>query len=156
MRINMKLVLDGYTTRKRDVYISRSTIAKHGVLHILSIAGMQRACAYCWHATHMRGIYLTICERLLSRRFPSPNPIGRGTSPARLRPIRRREVRGRSCPLEEPIDPAVPGEDRSPCLVQKFLHTSTAQTTRRRKRLSPGSTPPRTVWKHQPDRPITD
>ena len=65
-------------------------------------------------------------------------------------------MRGGSCPSGKPNNLAAHGKDRSPYPVQQSLHTSTTPTTWGRKRLSPGSKPPRTVWKLQPRRPITD
>ena len=55
------------------------------------------------------------------------------------------------------IEPAHPGEDRFPSPDRKSFHTSTNPTTLGRKRSSlGGSTPPRTVWKLQPQQPIAD
>ena len=49
------------------------------------------------------------------------------------------------------IQPARSREDRVSTPDHKYFHTSTNPTTRRRKRPSPGSIPPRTVWKPQPN-----
>ena len=48
------------------------------------------------------------------------------------------------------IDPAPPAENKVPTQHHESLHTSTTPTNRGRKRLSPGSIEPRTVWKPQP------
>ena len=47
------------------------------------------------------------------------------------------------------VEPAPPGEDRAPCPDHKSLRISTTPTPLGRKRCSPGSTPPRTLWKPQ-------
>ena len=55
-----------------------------------------------------------------------------------------------SCPSGQRRGPAAPGEDKFPSPDQKAFHTSTTPTTRGRKRSSPRSTPPSTVWNPQP------
>ena len=62
-------------------------------------------------------------------------------------------ARGESCPSGQRRGPAAPGEDKFPFLGQKSFHIS---TTRGRKRRSPGSIPPRRVWKPQPNRLVDD
>ena len=57
---------------------------------------------------------------------------------------------GESCPSGQHRGPAAPGEDRVSSPDEKFFHISTTPTTRGRKRRSPGSIPPRTVWRPQP------
>ena len=59
-------------------------------------------------------------------------------------------ARGESCPSGQRRGPAAPGEDKFPSPVQKPLHIYTTPTTRERKRRSPGSIPPRRMWKPQP------
>jgi len=52
--------------------------------------------------------------------------------------------------------PAAPGEYSFPSPDQQFFQISTTPTTRGRKRRSPGSIPPRTVWKLQPHWLVAD
>ena len=54
------------------------------------------------------------------------------------------------------IEPAHPGGDRLPSPGKKSFYKSTTPTTRGRKRISPGSIPPRRTWKPQPDWMIAD
>ena len=54
------------------------------------------------------------------------------------------------------VERGQPGEERSPIPFQTSLHVSTSLTPRRRKSSSPGSTPPRTVWKPQSHGPVAD
>ena len=101
-------------------------------------------------------IYNVIGKRLSSQRFPSPNLIRRGHP---LRPSSANQGARRSLRellLGEPNDLAAHGEDRSPSPVQNSLQASTTPTTQGRKRRSPGSKPPREVWKPQSFRPIAD
>ena len=65
-------------------------------------------------------------------------------------------ARGESCPSGQRRGPAAPGEDKFPSPGQKSFHISTTPTTRGRKRRSPGSIPPRRVWKPQPNWVIAD
>ena len=60
-------------------------------------------------------------------------------------------ARGESCPLGQRLGPAAPGGDKFPSPGQQPLHISTSPTTRGRKCTSPGSIPPRKVWKPQPN-----
>ena len=64
-------------------------------------------------------------------------------------------ARGESCPSGQRRGPAAPGEDSIPSPGQKYIHISTTPT-RRRTRRSPGSIPPRRVWKPQPHWVIAD
>ena len=64
--------------------------------------------------------------------------------------------RGENCPSGQRRGPAAPGEDNLPSPGQKPIHISTTPTTRGRKRRSPGSIPPRRVWKRQPHWVIAD
>ena len=93
----------------------------------------------------------------------SKTPTTRGrtrSSPGRHRSARCR--RHTSPTSRSPIDwcsyikPAYSGEDGVPSPAQVSFHTSTTPTTRGRKRWSPGSIPPRTVWKPQPHWLIAD
>ena len=52
--------------------------------------------------------------------------------------------------------PAAPEEDWAPSPVQTSFHISTTPRPRGRKSSSPGSIPPRTVWKPQSHGPIVD
>ena len=54
------------------------------------------------------------------------------------------------------VEPAPPGEDKVPSRDDESFHTSTPLTNRGRKRWSPRSILPRTVWKFQPHRLIGD
>ena len=65
-------------------------------------------------------------------------------------------ARGEGCPSGQRRGPAAPGEDKFPSPGQKPFHISTAPTTRGRKRRSPGSIPPRRVWKPLPHWVIVD
>ena len=67
-----------------------------------------------------------------------------GGTPGRERPPRCGN------PNQGFVEPAPPGEDKIPSPDHKSFHTSTKVTNRGRKRWSPGSIPPRTVWKPQP------
>ena len=58
-------------------------------------------------------------------------------------------ARGESCPLGQRQGPAAPGEDGVSSLDHKSFHVSTTPTNRGLKRKSPGSIPPRTMWKPQ-------
>ena len=64
--------------------------------------------------------------------------------------------RGEGCRAGKRRGPASPGDNTflSPC--QTPIHISTTPTTRGRKRRSPGSVPPRKVWKPQFHWPIAD
>ena len=62
-------------------------------------------------------------------------------------------ARGESCPSDQRRGPAAPGEDNFPSPNMKSFHISTTSLTRERKRRSPGSIPPRKVWKPQPPLP---
>ena len=68
-------------------------------------------------------------------------------------------ARGESCPSGQRRGPAAPEEDRFLSPHQKSLHistTSTTPTTRGRQGRSPGSIPPRRVWKPQPHWVVAD
>ena len=65
-------------------------------------------------------------------------------------------ARGKSCPSGQRRGPAAPGEDKFLSPDQKYFRISTTPTNRGRKRRSPGSIPPRRVWKPQPHRVIAD
>ena len=66
-------------------------------------------------------------------------------------------ARGESFPSGQRRGPAVPGVDRVSCPDQKSFHISTTKpNTWGTKTGSPGSTPPRTVWKPQPHRLVAD
>ena len=54
------------------------------------------------------------------------------------------------------VEPAPPGEDKDPSPDHKAFDTFTIPTNRGRKRRSPRSTPPCTVWKPQPHCMIVD
>ena len=60
-------------------------------------------------------------------------------------------ARGESYTSGQRQRPAAPREDRVSSSVLISFHISTTPTTRRRKRRSPGSIPPRRVWKPQPN-----
>ena len=59
-------------------------------------------------------------------------------------------TRGESCPSGQRRGPTAPGEDRVSSPDQSSLYISTTPATWGQKRRSPGSLPPRTVWKPQP------
>ena len=63
---------------------------------------------------------------------------------------------GESCPAGQRRGPAAPGKSKFPSPDQKSFNTSTTPTTRGRKRRSPGSIPPGTMWKPQPHRRVAD
>ena len=65
-------------------------------------------------------------------------------------------ARGESCPSGQRRGRAAPGGETFPSPGQKYFHTCTTPTTRGQKRRSPGSTPPRRVWKPQPRWVIVD
>ena len=65
-------------------------------------------------------------------------------------------ARGESCPSGQRQGSAAPGEDMVSPTDHKSFHISTTPTTWGRKRRSPGAIPPRTVWKPQPHRLVTD
>ena len=65
-------------------------------------------------------------------------------------------ARGESCLSGQRRGPAAPGEDRLSSPEYKSFTISTAPTTRGRKRRSPGSIPPRRVWKPQPHWLVAD
>ena len=65
-------------------------------------------------------------------------------------------ARGQSCPSGQRRGPAAPGKDTFLSPDQKPFHISSTPTTRRRKRRSPGSIPPRRVWKPQPKRLVAN
>ena len=76
-----------------------------------------------------------------------------GGSPDRYRPARCGNPNPTGCLLNPNLgffDPAPPGEDKMSPPDNKSFHTSTT-ANRRRKRRSPGSIPPRTAWKPQPE-----
>ena len=60
-------------------------------------------------------------------------------------------ARGESCLSGQRRGPAAPGGDRVLSPDYKSFHISTTPTTRGQKRRSPGSIPPRRVWKPQPN-----
>ena len=55
-----------------------------------------------------------------------------------------------SCPSGQRRGPAAPREDNFPSPDENSLYPPTTSTTRGRKQRSPGSIPPRKVWKPQP------
>ena len=57
--------------------------------------------------------------------------------------------RGESCPSGPRRGPAAPGEDNFPSPGQASFYIPANATTRGRQRRSPGSIPPRTVWKRR-------
>ena len=65
-------------------------------------------------------------------------------------------ARGESCPWGQRRGRAAPGGETFPSPGQKYFHTCTTPTTRGQKRRSPGSMPPRRVWKPQPRWVIVD
>ena len=65
-------------------------------------------------------------------------------------------TRGESRPLGQRRGPAAPGEDRVSSPDYKSLRISTTPTTQGRRRTSPGSIPPRRVWKPQPHWMVAD
>ena len=65
-------------------------------------------------------------------------------------------ARAESCPAGQRRGPATPGEDKLPSPDQYFFHISTTPTTQGQKRRSPGSMPPRKVWKPQPNWLVAD
>ena len=65
-------------------------------------------------------------------------------------------ARGESCPSGQRRGYAAPGEDSIVSPEENSLHISTLPTTRGRKRRSPGSVPPRMVWKPQPHWLVAD
>ena len=88
------------------------------------------------------------------QRFSSPNPMGRGAAVARSRPMGMCGARGESCPSGERQGSAAPAKDNAPSSAGKSFHASTVPTNRGQKQWSPGSIPPRTVWK--PPTPLAD
>ena len=60
-------------------------------------------------------------------------------------------ARCKTCFSGQRHGPAAPREDKFPSPSHKPSHISTTPTTRGRKCRSPGSTPPRRVWKPQPN-----
>ena len=65
-------------------------------------------------------------------------------------------ARGESCPPGQRRGLAAPVEDKFPSADQNSFHICITPTTRGRKRRSPGSVPPRAVWKLQPHWPMAD
>ena len=65
-------------------------------------------------------------------------------------------TRGEGCPSGHHRGHAPPGKDNIPSLGQHSFHTSTTRTTRSRKEISAGATPPCRVWKPQSHWPIAD
>ena len=65
-------------------------------------------------------------------------------------------ARGESCRSGQSRGPAAPAKDRVFSLDFKSFRIHTTPTTPGRKRRSPGSIPPRTVWKPQPHWVIAD
>ena len=65
-------------------------------------------------------------------------------------------ARGESCTSGQRRGPAAPREDNVLSPDEKSFHTSTTPTTRGRKQRSPGTIPPRKVWKPQPHWVIAD
>ena len=65
-------------------------------------------------------------------------------------------MHGKSCLSGQRRDPAIPGEDKESSPDQKSFHISTNPMTWGRKRRSPRSIPPRTVWKLEPHGPVVD
>ena len=76
-----------------------------------------------------------------------------GGLPGRYRPTRCGNPNPTGCLINPNLgfeQPAPPGEDKLSSPDQKSFHTSTTPANRGRKRWSPGSIPPSTVWKPQP------
>ena len=65
-------------------------------------------------------------------------------------------ARVESCPSGQRRGPAAPGEDRVLSPDQKSFHISTTQQPGGENGRSPGSIPPRTVWKPQPHLLVAD
>ena len=65
-------------------------------------------------------------------------------------------ARGENCPSGRRGGQAAPGDDKFSSPGQKSFHISTTPTTGGRYRGSPGSIPPRRVWKPQPHWVIAD
>ena len=65
-------------------------------------------------------------------------------------------ARGETFPFGQRRCPAAPGEDNFPSPDQTYFQVLTTPTARGRKRRSPGSIPPRTVWKLEPHWLVAD
>ena len=99
-----------------------------------------------------RGRKRTLPGSIPRRRMWKPQPNWLAANWLRLMD----PARGKSCPSCQRRGPAAPGEDDFPSPVQKPVHKFTTPTTRGRKRRSPGSIPPRRMWKRQLHRVIAD